>query len=55
MRDLSGLRVLALLWRIGALCFDAREICELRLHTITCLPSLYVENNTEQTTSRKTG
>ena len=33
---------LALSWRIGARLFDAGEICELRLHTVTCLASLYV-------------
>ena len=41
MIDLSGLRVLALQWRIGAL-FSAGEICESRLHAVTCLASLYV-------------
>jgi len=27
---------------MGALFFDAGEICELRLHTVTCLASYYV-------------
>ena len=32
----------ALSWWIGARFFDAGEICELRLHTVTCLASLYI-------------
>ena len=36
------LRDLALSWWIGAQFFDAGEICESRLHIVTCLASLYV-------------
>ena len=42
IRDWHGLKDLALSWWIGARFFDAGEICELRLHTVTCLASLYV-------------
>ena len=37
-----GLKGLALLWLISARLFDAGEICELKLHTATCLASHYV-------------
>ena len=37
-----GLKDLALSWWIGLRFFDVGEICELRLHTVTCLASLYV-------------
>ena len=39
IRDSPSLKDLALSWRIGARFFDAGEICELRLHTVTCLTS----------------
>ena len=42
IRDWPGLKDLALSWWIGARFFDAEEVCELRLHTVTCLASLYV-------------
>ena len=42
IRDVPGLKGLALLWLIGARLFDAGEICELKLHTATCLASHYV-------------
>lgn len=42
IRDVPGLKGLALLWLIGAQLFDAGEICELKLHTATCLASHYV-------------
>ena len=42
MRDWPCLKDLALSWWISARFFDAAEICELRLHTVTCLASLYV-------------
>ena len=31
---------------IGAWFFDVGEICELRLHTVTCLASLYIAKTT---------
>ena len=42
MRDWPCLKDLALSWWISARFFDAAEICELRLHTVTCLALLYV-------------
>ena len=42
IRDVPGLKGLALLWLIGARLFDAGEICELKLYTATCLASHYV-------------
>ena len=42
IRDSPGLKDLALPWRIGVPFLDAREICELRLHRVTCLASHYV-------------
>ena len=42
IRDWPGLKDLALSWWIGARFFDAGEVCELKLQTITCLASLYV-------------
>ena len=42
IRDSPGLKDLALSWWIGARFFDAGEICELRLHTVSCLASHYV-------------
>ena len=42
LRDWPCLKDLALIWWISARFFDAGEICELRLHTVTCLASLYV-------------
>ena len=42
IRDWPCLKDLALSWWISARFFDAAEICELRLHTVTCLASLYV-------------
>ena len=42
IRDWPGLKDLALSWWIGALFFDAGEVCELKLQTVTCLASLYV-------------
>ena len=41
MRDLSGFQDLLLLWWIGALFIDSREICELRLHKVMQLALLY--------------
>ena len=44
IRDSPCLKDLALSRRIGAQSvFVAGEICELRLHTVTCLASHYVE------------
>ena len=42
MIDLSGLKELALQWRISAPLIGAGEICESRLQAVTCLASLYV-------------
>ena len=42
IRDWPGLKDLALSWWIGLWFFDVGEISELRLHTVTCLASLYV-------------
>ena len=42
IRNWPGLEDLALSRWIGARVFDAGEICESRLHTVTCLASLYV-------------
>ena len=43
IRDWPCLKYLTVSWWIGrARFFDAGEICELRLHTVTCLASLYV-------------
>ena len=42
IRDWPGLKDLVLSWWIGAWFFYVGEICELRLHTVTCLASLYV-------------
>ena len=42
IREWPGLKDLTVSWWIGARFFDAAEICELRLHTVTCLASLYV-------------
>ena len=42
IRDSPGLKDLVLSWWIGVRFFDVGEICELRLHTVTCLASLYV-------------
>ena len=39
IRDSPGLKDSALSWRIGVRFFDAGEICQLRLHTVTCLAS----------------
>ena len=37
IRDWPGLKDLTVSWWIGARFFDAAEICELRLHTVTSL------------------
>ena len=42
IRDWPYLKDLSVSWWISAQFFDAGEICELRLHTVTCLASLYV-------------
>ena len=42
IRDSPGLKDLALSWWIGSRFIDAGEICELRLHTVTCLASHHV-------------
>ena len=42
IRDWPGLKDLVFSWWIGLRFFDVGEICELRLHTVTCLASLYV-------------
>ena len=42
IRNWPSLKDLALSWWISARSFDAGEICEFRLHTVTCLASLYV-------------
>ena len=42
IRDWPGLKDLTVSWWVGERVFDATEICELRLHTVTCLASLYV-------------
>ena len=41
IRDWPGLKDLTVSWWIGARLFDAAEICELRLHTVNYLASLY--------------
>ena len=48
-----GLKDLALSWWIGARFFDAGEICELRLHTVNRLASLYVGK--QHRTNNETG
>ena len=47
IRDWPCLKDLALSWWISAQFFDAGELCELRLHTVTCLASLYVGRGSE--------
>ena len=42
LRDWPCIKDLALIWWISARFFDAGEICELRLHTVTCLALPYV-------------
>ena len=55
MRDLSGLKELALQWRIMSAPFiGAGEICESRLHAVTCLASLYVGKQHRISKCRKT-
>ena len=39
IRDSPGLKDSALSWRIGVRFFDSGEICQLRMHTVTCLAS----------------
>ena len=48
IRDWPGLKDLAISWWIGALFFDAGEVCELKLQTVTCLALLYVGKNTAE-------
>ena len=40
-------------WRIGPPFFDAGEICELRLDTVTCLTSIYVGKQHQTTKDRQ--
>ena len=40
-------------WRIGPPFFDAGEICELRLDTVTCLASIYVGKQHQTTKDRQ--
>ena len=39
IRDSPGLKDSALSWRIAVRFFDSGEICQLRMHTVTCLAS----------------
>ena len=41
IRDWPGLKDLTVSWWVGERVFDATEICELRLHTVNYLASLY--------------